>query len=102
MRKVGFTAFDRALKTAEAATAKPGEAVPPSEVDETVPPPEVDEAVPLPKSGADKKKPKSRGAGKKKAPPAAEAKAEVIENAGDGGDVSEAQPEPGDAVGDGA
>lgn len=88
MRKVGFTAYDRALKVAEAAAAKPGEAVPPPDVDETAPPP---------KSGADKKKPK----GKSKKPPA-KAKAEVIENASDGGDVSEAQPEPGNAVGDGA
>ena len=98
MRKVGFTAYDRALKVAEAATANPDEAVPPPEVDEAAPPPEVDETAPPPKSGADKKKPK----GKKKAPPAAEAKAEVIENVGDGGEVPEAQPEPGDAVGDGA
>lgn len=87
MRKVGFTAHDRALKVAEAALLP--------KADKTAPPP-----------GAEEKKPKgkanSRGSGKKKDPPAAEAKAEVIESAGDGGDVPEAQPEPGDAVGDGA
>lgn len=89
MRKVGFTAHDRALKTAEATLPKPDEAAPPPVVDETTPPP---------KPGADKKKPK----GKSGKPKTAKAKAEVIENAGDGGDVPEAQPEPGDAVGDGA
>lgn len=97
MRRIGFTAYDRVLKNTETAALKPDETAPLPEVEEAVLPSEVDETVP-PNPGADKKKPK----GKSGKPKTAEAKAEVIENAGDGGTVPEAQPGSGSEVGDGA